>query len=250
MNQSLLSIKDLSIVIEERLVIKNLTLIIEQGTIHALMGPNGSGKSSLAYALMGHPSYQITAGSLLFNGHKLADLSVDKRAQAGLFLVFQYPHSLPGVTVFTFIKEAYDAVHGSIDVPAFDALLKKAMTILHIDESFAYRYLNDGFSGGEKKRLEILQMLILKPTLAILDEVDSGLDIDALKIVARGITLAQAENPSMSILLITHYQRILEYVIPDYVHILCNGRIMQSGNAALVHQIEAKGYDEYTKQAQ
>ncbi len=249
MNQSVLQIKNLSIVVEQKTIIKNLSLDIAPGTVHALMGPNGSGKSTLAYALMGHPRYEITSGSVLLNNHDLLAMPVDKRAQAGLFLVFQYPHALPGVTVFSFIKEAYDAIHVPIDVPAFELMLKKAMDTLQIDFSFAYRYLNDGFSGGEKKRFEILQMLILKPTMAIIDEVDSGLDVDALKLVAQGINAVKKSNPVMSIILITHYQRILEHLVPDFVHILCEGQLVQSGDASLVTAIEKKGYDGYSNAA-
>lgn len=250
MNQSVLQIKNLSIAVEDKTIIKNLTLSVEPGTVHALMGPNGSGKSTLAYALMGHPRYEITSGTVLLNNHDLLSMPVDKRAQAGLFLVFQYPHALPGVTVFAFLKEAYDAIHAPIDVAEFERMLNKVMDTLHIDFSFAYRYLNDGFSGGEKKRFEILQMLILKPTLVIIDEVDSGLDIDALKLVADGINMAKKSNPEMSIILITHYQRILEYLVPDFVHVLCDGELVQSGDASLVTVIEQKGYDGYSNTAQ
>ncbi len=239
----MLQIKNLSINVDQKTVVKNCDLLIAPGTVHALMGPNGSGKSSLAYTLMGHPLYQVTDGTVTFQKKNLLDLPVDQRARAGLFLSFQYPQALPGVTVFSFLKEAYCAIKDdSVDVKIFEALLKDAMNNLKIDLSFMHRYMNDGFSGGEKKRFELLQMMLLQPKLAILDEIDSGLDLDALKIVAHGVQTIRAAQPSMSLLLITHYQRILDYIVPDIVHVMCNGTIVQSGEASLVHQLEQEGY--------
>ncbi len=239
-----LEINNLSVSVFNQPVLKSITLSIKPGTTHAIMGPNGSGKSTLAYALMGHPNYQITAGSIVLQKKEITDLSPDKRAQGGLFLAFQQPQAIPGVRVLTFLKEAYHAMHGkSISVQDFQQLLFMRMKQLLIDSSFASRNLNDGFSGGERKRFELLQLLLLQPNVAVLDEIDSGLDIDALKIVSNGIAIARKENPRLSIILITHYQRILQYVAPDYVHVLCDGRIVESGNASLAQELEQKGYD-------
>ena len=242
----MLHITDLSVAIDGTSIIKKLTLSIPAGAVHAIMGPNGSGKSTLAHVLMGHPAYQVTGGSLFFDTQDITELSPDKRARAGLFLAFQHPYALPGVRVFTFLKEAHRAVTGA-DMPVIDfaAQLKAYCALLAIDESFLERSLNDGFSGGEKKRFELLQLLVLKPKLAVLDEIDSGLDIDALKAVAQALAYAQKENPSMSLLLITHYQRILEHVVPDRVHVLCDGRIAESGTMQLVRTIESRGYHAY-----
>ena len=239
-------IKNLSVSIDDQPIINDLNLQVAPGTIHAIMGPNGSGKSTLAYTLAGHPNYKIERGSIVFNNQNVTKLPPDKRAQAGLFLAFQHPCEIPGVTVSNFLKEAYAAITTTqISVEEFHQLLQKKMKLLNIDPSFAYRNLNDGFSGGEKKRLEMLQLLVLKPKLAILDEIDSGLDIDALKIVAQGLTQARRENPSMSVIIITHYQRILNYIKPDFVHILMNGNIVQSGDATLAHSLEQRGYQQF-----
>lgn len=225
-------------------ILKGLNFTVEPGTVHVLMGPNGSGKSSLAYTLMGHPSYQVTAGEMLFKEHSLEGLSPDKRAKKGLFLAFQHPYEVTGVGVATFLKEAYQAVTGKQQtVTEFNAFLLATMESLGMDQSFAFRYVNEGFSGGEKKRLELLQMVLLRPCLAILDEIDSGLDLDALKKVAQGIVHARQDNHAMSIVIITHYQRILDYVQPDYVHIMRDGVIVTSGMADLVSRLEQKGYD-------
>lgn len=227
-------------------IIKGLSLQIHPGTVHAIMGANGSGKSSMAYTIMGHPRYQIDQGQISYGGHIISSLTPDKRAKLGVFLAFQHPYALPGVTVFTFLKEAHQALTAHVlSVGAFQDLLYKAMELLHIDQSFAQRSLNDGFSGGEKKRFEMLQLLILKPSLVILDELDSGLDIDALKIVTQGLLKAREENPAMSIIIITHYQKILKYITPDFVHILNGGVIVKTGVASLAHEIEDKGYDGY-----
>lgn len=223
-------------------VIKEISLDMLPGSVHALMGKNGSGKSSLAYTLMGHPNY-IASGTVLLNGQNILNLSPDKRAKLGIFLAFQHPLELPGVTVFNFLKESYQAVTGALlSVSEFQKFLVAVMEQLNIDPSFANRSLNDGFSGGEKKRLELLQLLILKPKLAILDEIDSGLDISALKMVGTVLNKLKIDNPSMSLLIITHYQRILDYIHPDFVHIMEAGTIVQSGNAHLAKNIENKGY--------
>ena len=240
----MLSISNLRVSVEGDPILKGLTLQVQPGTIHALMGPNGSGKSTLAYTLMGHPHYTITDGHILLRDQVLNDLSPDKRAKLGLFLAFQHPLEIPGVTVAAFMKESLQAVTGkSWTVKEFNDLLERTLQELSMDMSFAQRSLNTGFSGGEKKRLEVLQMLLLKPQIVILDEIDSGLDVDALKVVAAGVMKARQENPSMSIIIITHYQRILDYILPDCVHIMCDGVIATSGTAQLALQIEAKGYD-------
>jgi len=241
---ALLSINNISVSVLDKPVLYDIALDVNAGTIHAVMGPNGSGKSTLAYVLMGHPGYAITSGSVLLNGVSIADMPIHERAKNGLFLAFQHPCEIPGVSVASFLKEAYMAVTGKhIAVTDFQTLLLERCAQLNIDSSFIARSLNVGFSGGEKKRFELLQLLILRPKIAILDEIDSGLDIDSLKIVAQGIELARKENPDMSILLITHYQRILNYIVPDHVHVLCDGRIVLSGDATVAHTLEAQGYD-------
>ena len=246
----MLKIDNLSVAVEDQPIIKNLSLHIGSGTTHALMGPNGSGKSTLAYALMGHPYYTITSGSASIGDTVITDLSPDKRAKKGLFLAFQHPHALPGVSVFTFLKEAYHAVSGQkISVKEFKEQLAQYLELLAMDPVFLERSLNDGFSGGEKKRLEILQLLVIKPNVAILDEIDSGLDIDALKVVGDALAYARSQNPAMSVLLITHYQRILRYIKPDRVHVVMGGTIVHSGDDAVVQKLEQKGYDAITRQA-
>lgn len=243
---TLLSLHNISVSVFDQPVLYDINLKINAGTIHAIMGPNGSGKSTLAYVLAGHPHYTITSGLLTLQGADLVVLPPHERARAGLFLSFQHPIEIPGVSVASFLKEAYIAKTGMHISPIdFQTLLRKRCEQLSIDESFIARAVNVGFSGGEKKRLELLQLLLLQPAVAILDEIDSGLDIDSLKIVAQGIELARSENPAMSILLITHYQRILDHIIPDYVHVLRNGRIEHSGDATVAHMLEAKGYSEY-----
>lgn len=241
--QSFLKIEHLSVSIEDKSILHDFNLVIEPGTIHAIMGPNGSGKSTLAYTLMGHPRYQITDGIIIFKGQHLNQLSADKRAKLGLFLVFQYPYEIPGVSIKTFLKESYQAIAGSpISVTDFEQLLTEKMQLLSIDASFANRYLNDGFSGGEKKRLELLQVLLLKPSLVIFDEIDSGLDVDALRMMTNALKILKEECPRISYLIITHYNRIFNYIVPDMVHILDNGHIVQSSGAQLAIEIEKNGY--------
>jgi len=228
---------------------------VDQNQIHAIMGPNGSGKSTLAYALMGHPAYRITEGEILFGGEDLVTKGADERAQAGLFLAFQYPHAVPGVTVTSFLRSAINAIRKAraggkddpIKIPEFRKDLFAAMDRLKVSRELASRYLNDGFSGGEKKRVEILQMAMLKPKIAVLDETDSGLDIDALRIVANGVK--ETVGSEMGALIITHYQRILNYVTPDFVHVFIDGRIVEEGGPELAHTLEAEGYERYGKAA-
>ena len=245
---SMLTINNLSISVDNKHIINNLSLQCAAGSIHALMGPNGSGKSTLAYSLLGHPKYQVTQGSVLLNATELFQLSTDKRARAGLFVAFQYPQEIPGVSLLTFLQEAHRALTGtSLNTAAFKDLLYKTLETLQLDHSFIYRDLNDGFSGGEKKRFELLQLLLFKPRVAILDEIDSGLDVDAIKLVAHGIHQARQENPELALILITHYRRILDYVKPDHVHIIQNGTLIRSGNQALIELVETKGYDAFAR---
>ena len=241
-NGAILEVEDLHVSIEGKEIVDSFTLSIPAGEVHAIMGPNGSGKSTLANALMGHPRYAVTAGKVSLKGEDITDLSPDQRAQRGLFLAMQYPTALPGVTMVNFLRAALKSVQGR-DVPVreFRQRLLDAMALLKMDESFARRYVNDGFSGGEKKRAEVLQMSILRPALAVMDETDSGLDIDALRTVSEGINAMR--GPEISILLITHYQRMLNYITPDQVHVLYKGRIVRSGGADLAAELEAKGYD-------
>ncbi len=243
----LLEIRDLHAVIAGREIIKGVSLRIRGGEKHALMGPNGSGKSTLAYALMGHPECRITSGSVLLDGADITSLPADRRARAGLFLAFQYPVAIPGVTVAGMLRSAVKARFSSSpdEIPPqlrdFRKTLRERFEMLGIDWNFATRYINDGFSGGEKKRLEILQLAMLEPSIALLDEPDSGLDIDAVKVVAKGIETVAADG--MGLLLITHYQRILNYVRPDFVHVLLNGRVVRSGGPELARELEETGYD-------
>lgn len=241
---TLLSINNLSVVVNGKQILYTINLHVSAKAVHAIMGPNGSGKSSLAYTLMGHPSYKITSGTIFLNAVDITTMSAHERAKNGLFLSFQHPCEIPGVSVASFLKEAYMAVTGMhIAVSDFQQLLLERCEQLSITPAFISRGLNDGFSGGEKKRFELLQLLLLRPRVAILDEIDSGLDIDSLKVVAAGIELARKENPAMSLILITHYQRILDYIIPHSVHVLCDGRIVESGDAQVARDLEAKGYD-------
>lgn len=237
------SIRNIHVTVEGKEVVKGVSLDVRPGEKHAIMGPNGSGKSSLASALAGHPSYEITSGEALIEGKNLLELDATERSLAGLFLAFQYPLAVPGVTVANFLRTAIKARSNGDDsrLRNFRKELNEKFRLLDIDRTFATRYVNDGFSGGEKKRLEILQMAMLKPKIAILDETDSGLDIDALKIVARGINASS--TPSDGIILVTHYQRILNYVKPDRVHVMMDGTIVKSGGPELAHQLEEQGYD-------
>jgi Fe-S cluster assembly ATP-binding protein len=245
---SQLEIKNLHVNIDGKEILKGLDLTIEQGKIHAIMGPNGTGKSTLAYTLMGHPSYTVTEGEVHFKGQNILELEPDERSRLGIFLAFQYPVAIPGVTVANFLRTAINARRRAVNaedkgmpIPEFRKLLKEKMDLLRMDHTFAGRYLNEGFSGGEKKRAEILQLAALKPQIAILDETDSGLDIDALRIVADGVNALM--NNDMGILVITHYQRLLNYIKPDYVHVMLDGRIVESGGADLALHLEDQGYD-------
>lgn len=243
-----LDIRNLHAGIDGREILKGVNLVIKQGEVHALMGPNGTGKSTLAYTLMGHPNYQVTEGEVWFKGQNILELEPDERAHLGLFLAFQYPVAIPGVSVANFLRAAINANRKSnnpeykgIPVPEFRKLLKEEMDLLRMDHAFAGRYLNDGFSGGEKKRAEVLQMATLKPEIAVMDETDSGLDIDALRIVSDGVNALR--GPELGVLVITHYQRILNYIKPDHVHIMLGGRIVESGGADLALHLEEHGYD-------
>jgi Fe-S cluster assembly ATP-binding protein len=233
---------------EELGILKGVDLEIGKGEIHAIMGPNGSGKSTLAKVLAGHPGYEATSGSITFDGEDLLELEVDERSRAGIFLAFQYPVDIPGVSIANFLRTAVQAhmpEGEELDIFDFSDMLTERMELLQMDVSFAERHVNDGFSGGEKKRNEILQMAMLKPKLAVMDETDSGLDIDALKIVAHGVNKLVEEDPDMSILLITHYQRLLEYITPDVVHVMVDGRIVRTGGAGVALELEAEGYGDW-----
>ena len=243
-NQADLIVNDLHVVVEKNEILKGLNLTVPQGEVHALMGPNGSGKSTLAYTLMGHPNYTVTGGEVIFKGQNILDLESEERARLGLFLAFQYPTAITGVTMFNFLRTAVKAIHGdSITPTQFRKQIREKMALLKMDDSFMRRYLNDGFSGGEKKRAEILQLALLRPEFAIMDETDSGLDIDALRTVAQGVsTLADGR---MGVLIITHYQRILNYIKPQHVHIMVDGAIVESGGGELVDQLEQRGYEKW-----
>ena len=238
----LLVVENLHVSVEGKEILKGLSLAVRAGEVHALMGPNGSGKSTLSFCLMGHPKYQITSGRILFNGNEVTGLSPDQRAKQGIFLAFQYPTAIPGVTISNFLRSALKGVRGGeVSVRDFRQLVKTHMKELGIKDGFMNRYVNDGFSGGEKKRLEILQMAVLQPKLAVLDETDSGLDIDALKIVASGIN--GLRSPDRGMLLITHYQRILNYITPDHVHVMVDGAVVKSGGPELALELERHGYE-------
>lgn len=241
-NKAHFEFKDIRVEVDGKQVVSGASLSIKRGEIHAIMGPNGSGKSSLSNALMGHPSYQVTGGSATLEGKDILTMEADERSRAGLFLAFQYPLAIPGVTVANFLRTALLAHRGKdADMSDFRKLLRSHMATLGIEDAFAGRYLNDGFSGGEKKRIEILQMAVLNPKMAILDETDSGLDIDALKTVAKGINTFR--NKDNAILLVTHYQRLLDHVKPDFVHVMMDGRLVMSGGPELALKLEAQGYD-------
>jgi len=235
-------IQGLHVNIEEKEILKGVDLVVRKGEVHALMGPNGSGKSTLANAILGHPKYTVTAGKVLMKGENILEMETDERARKGLFLAFQYPCEVPGVRQSNFLRLACNARAGrELDVTEFYAKLEEKMKVLDIDEKFMKRYLNAGFSGGEKKRNEILQMMMLQPEFAVMDETDSGLDIDALKVVSHGVN--ELRGPGLGVLIITHYERILRYINPDYVHILVNGKIVKSGGADLAAHLEEHGYD-------
>ncbi len=243
-----LDIRNVHVGIDGHEILKGVNLIVKQGEVHALMGPNGTGKSTLAYALMGHPSYEITEGEVCFKGIDLLELEPDERSHLGLFLAFQYPVAIPGVSVANFLRTAINAQRRAkdpddkgISIPEFRRMLKERMDFFQMDHSFAGRYLNEGFSGGEKKRAEVLQMAALQPEIGLMDETDSGLDIDALRIVAEGVN--SLRGPDLGILVITHYQRILNYIKPDYVHIMLDGQIVETGGPDLALHLEEHGYD-------
>ncbi|MGZ5314096.1 MAG: Fe-S cluster assembly ATPase SufC [Solirubrobacterales bacterium] len=240
-----LEIRDLHVRIDEKDILKGLDLEVEKGKIHALMGPNGSGKSTLANAIMGHPGYEVTEGTISFKGEDITEASPEERSRAGVFMAFQYPVAIPGVTVTKFLRMAMNAHRENagedpIKLKDFRKTVEEAMELANIPKDFSSRYLNEGFSGGEKKRMEILQLALLRPEMAVLDETDSGLDIDALSVVAEGVN--RYAGPDMGVLIITHYQRILHLVKPDFVHVMFDGRIVKEGGAELVDQLEEKGY--------
>ena len=248
----LLKLENLHVALEDGTeIVKGVDLEVDLNEVHAIMGPNGSGKSTLAYAIMGHPAYEITEGKLFLDGEDVTEMAANERAERGLFLAFQYPHAIPGVTVTSFLRSAINAIrkarNGGVDdpipIPEFRKELLAMMDRLKVSRELASRYLNDGFSGGEKKRVEILQMAMLRPRIAVLDETDSGLDIDALRVVASGVN--ELVGPEMGALVITHYQRILNYVKPDHVHVFVDGRIVASGGSELAEQLEAAGYDPF-----
>jgi Fe-S cluster assembly ATP-binding protein len=243
-----LEIDDLAVAVENTQILRGVTLTVPLGEVHALMGPNGSGKSTLAAVIMGRPGYRVTGGDVRYRGESILKLTPDQRARLGLFLAFQYPVEVPGVSVVNFLRSAYNALKNPeaddekrISALAFRKLLKEKMGLVGVDDDMVRRYVNQGFSGGEKKRMETLQLAVLEPDIAVLDETDSGLDIDALKAVAGGIN--QLRGPDLGLLLITHYQRILEYVTPDHVHVLMGGRIVRSGGPELARELEDKGYE-------
>ncbi len=244
MKASHLKIEDLHVAIDGKEILKGVNLEIKGGEIHAVMGPNGTGKSTLASAWMGHPSYEVTSGSVTLDGEDVLDMEVDERAQAGMFLAMQYPSEISGVTNSDFLRSAINSRReegDEISLMKFIRELDSQMGLLEMPSEMAHRYLNEGFSGGEKKRNEILQMMMLKPAIAILDEIDSGLDIDALKVVAKGVN--EMRSPEFGCLIITHYQRLLNYIEPDFIHIMMGGKIVMSGGKELAHRLEAEGYD-------
>ncbi len=247
-------IKDLRVSVEGREILKGVSLSVNKGEVHAVMGPNGSGKSTLSHTLMGHPNYKVLAGEVLFKGKNVLTLHPEERAKLGMFLALQYPVVVPGITMSNFLRTAINSKRGydgkdkskAINVKEFRALLKDEMSVLRMDDSFLSRYVNEGFSGGEKKRAEILQMAVLKPEIAILDETDSGLDIDSIKFVSDAVN--RMRGPDLGVLIITHYTRVLKFIKPDYVHVLVNGEFVRSGGPELADWLEAKGYSEWVKE--
>jgi Fe-S cluster assembly ATP-binding protein len=254
MSEPLLKIENLHAVVAEdgTEILRGVDLELGRGEVHAIMGPNGSGKSTLSKVLSGHPAYEVTDGSITFQGEDLLELEVDERARAGIFLAFQYPVDIPGVSIANFMRTAVQANNPGVEVDIFDFQddLVSRMELLEMDQAFALRSVNEGFSGGEKKRNEILQLAMMKPTLAVMDETDSGLDIDALKIVSEAVNKLHAERPETTFLLITHYQRILNYIQPDHVHVMVNGRIVRSGGPELAAVLEASGYEAFREPAE
>ena len=243
-----LEIKNLHVSVEDKEILRGLDLKVEQGKVHALMGPNGSGKSTLANVIMGHPALEVTEGSIIFDGDDITEDAPDVRSQKGVFMAFQYPVAIPGVAVSKYLRTILNAQREArgeapLKIKDFAAQAREAMDLANIPQDFSSRYLNDGFSGGEKKRMELLQLALLKPKMAILDETDSGLDIDALRTVADGVREVRADRPDLGLLVVTHYQRLLNYIVPDHVHVLAGGRIIKSGGKELAHELEAKGYD-------
>jgi Fe-S cluster assembly ATP-binding protein len=244
MPDATLVIEDLHVAVDDKPILRGVDLTVEPGRVHALMGPNGSGKSTLAYALAGHPRYRVTGGKVTFKGEDVLDLRPDERARLGMFLAMQYPVEVPGVSVTNFLRTAINAVRGEdVSVREFARELREQMRLLDMDPKFAERSLNEGFSGGEKKRHEILQMALLHPELAILDETDSGLDVDALRVVAEGVN--RMRSPGLGVLLITHYTRILRYISPDFVHVMIDGGVVESGGPELADQLESEGYERW-----
>ena len=251
---SVLEIRNLHVSVEDKPILKGVNLTVQQGEVHALMGPNGTGKSTLAYTLMGHPGYTVTAGQVIFKGVDVLELEPDERSRLGFFQAFQYPVAIPGVSVANFLRTAINARRKAatpgdkgISIPEFRKLLKAKMDLLQMNHDFAGRYLNEGFSGGEKKRAEILQMALLKPKMCVLDETDSGLDIDALKVVSDGVNALR--GPGRSMLVITHYQRLLNHIVPDVVHVFSDGRVVESGPKELALELESKGYASFDEAA-
>lgn len=246
MSHDLLNVSNLTVSIEKKLVLNGISLAIQPGSVHAIMGPNGSGKSSFALSLMGHPRYEVASGTIVFQGHDLSDLAPDERAKLGIFLGMQNPYEIDGVPYKDFLRQAYNALYDGTDkqlrIRDFHKMLLDRLALLSMEESFINRSLNVGFSGGEKKRAEMLQLAVLQPRLAILDEIDSGLDVDALKIVCQSLAAVRQENPLMSVVLITHYPRILDYVVPDVVHVMQRGQIVKSGSVTLAREVEAAGF--------
>jgi Fe-S cluster assembly ATP-binding protein len=241
----MLEVRNLKVRVEDKEILRGVNLAVKTGEVHAIMGPNGSGKSTLARALAGHPGYEVTEGQVLYNGHDLLDMDPDERAREGLFMAFQYPVEIPGVNNAYFLKAALNARRkhqglDELDAMDFMKVVKEKLKVLHIDDSMLQRSVNEGFSGGEKKRNEIFHMAVLEPVLAVLDETDSGLDIDALRVVADGVNAMR--SPERSFIVVTHYQRLLNYIVPDYVHVLSDGRIVRSGGRELALELEEKGY--------